>query len=517
MSDADLLLRPATELAGLVRDGELTATELTDLALERIAALDPVLGAFVDVDAEGARATAADISPGDQRPLAGVPIAVKGNTAVAGLRLTCGAALMGDARAAHDHNVVRRLRVAGAVIVGTTALPEYGILPVTEGRRLGPTRNPWDTERTPGGSSGGSAAAVAAGMVPLAHGNDGGGSLRIPASCCGLVGLKPQRGRISHAPELGEQFLGQDGVLTRTVEETAQLLDVLAGPEPGDSSWAPPPPETFAASASREPGRLRIALTCMPSLEDVAVDPACVAAVRDTGLLLDKLGHDVVEADPPWRGERLLDAFAALFGPAVSAQIAAAAKLAGREPREDDMEALSWWVWQRARALDSVQAVLAAVGMQRLARAVVAWAQPYDAIVCPTLAEAPPTIGTIDPMGPDPAATFARGAAFTPFTAISNVTGSPAISLPLAEHPRSGSRWACSSSAGRRARARCWPLRPGSRPLGPGRAGAYNLSSQRRLESRTAHGLRDRGALHRDQGQLMRRGVPGRLHPPDAG
>jgi amidase len=434
VSDAELLLRPAAELAALVRGGELRATELVDVALERIAALDPDIRAFVDVDAEGARAAAAAIAPGDERPLAGVPIAVKANRAVAGLPFTCGAALLQQVRAPHDHNVVRRLRGAGAIIVGTTAMPEYGILPVTEGR-LAATRNPWDTERTPGGSSGGSAAAVAAGMLPLAHGNDGGGSLRIPASCCGLVGLKPQRGRISHAPDLGEQFLSQDGVLTRTVQETAQLLDVLAGPEPGDSSWAPPPPESFAEAAAREPGRLRIALTCSPSLEEVAVDPACAAAVRDTGLLLEELGHEVVEADPPWHGERLLDAFGALFGPAVASGIAAAASLAGREPREDDMEPLSWWVWQRASALSSVQAALVAAGMQRLARTVVTWAQPYDAILCPTLAEAPVPIGTVDPLGADPAATFARGAAFTPFTAISNVTGSPAISLPLAEHP----------------------------------------------------------------------------------
>jgi amidase len=435
VSDGDLLLRPAGELAALVRRGELSGAELTDLALARIAARDPALNAFADVDADGARAAAAAIAPGDDRPLAGVPVAVKGNRAVAGLRLTHGATLTGDVRTQHDHNVVRRLRAAGAVVVGTTTLPEYGILPVTEGRRFGPTRNPWDPSRTPGGSSGGSAAAVAAGMVPFAHGNDGGGSLRIPAACCGLVGLKPQRGRISHAPEIGEQFLSQDGVLTRTVGETAALLDVLAGPEPGDSSWAPAPREPFAVAAAREPGRLRIALTCAPSLDAVAVDPACVAAVHETGRLLASLGHDVVDADPPWGGEGMFGAFTALFGPAVSSQIAATALRVGREPREEDMEPLSWWVWRTSKALDAVDASLAAARMQAHARAVVTWAQPYDAIVCPTLAEAPVPIGTIDPLGSDPRATFHRSGAFTPFTAISNVTGSPAISLPLAQHP----------------------------------------------------------------------------------
>jgi amidase len=433
--DADLLLRPVAELAALVRSGEIGALELTELSLERIAAVGPQINAFVDVDADGARAAAAAVAPGDERPLAGVPVAVKGNRAVTGLRLTHGATLTGDRRAQHDHNVVRRLRAAGAIIVATTTLPEYGILPVTEGRRFGPTRNPWDLGRTPGGSSGGSAAAVAAGLVPLAHGNDGGGSLRIPASCCGLVGLKPQRGRISQAPEVGEQFLSQDGVLTRTVADTALLLDLLAGPVPGDSSWAPPPPEPFAVTAARDPGRLRVALTCAPSLQDAPVDAACVAAAHETAALLESLGHEVVEADPPWSGEDVFDAFAALFGPAVATQIAAAALQAGRAPREDDMEPLSWYVWRRATATDAVRAGLAAVRMQAHARQVVTWAQPYDAILCPTLAEPPLPLGTIDPLAPDPAATFARSGAFTPFTAIANVTGSPAISLPLAEHP----------------------------------------------------------------------------------
>ncbi len=187
---------------------------------------------------------------GDERPFAGVPIAIKNNRALKGWRYTNGCALMKDFIAPYDHNVVRRLKQAGFVIVGTTTLPEYGILPVSEARIFGPTRNPWDLERTPGGSSGGAAAAVAVGMVPVAHGNDGGGSIRIPAACCGLVGLKPARGRISAAPDLGDSSLGIDGVLTRTVADTAAILDVLAGYEAGDATWAPPPSEPFALSAA---------------------------------------------------------------------------------------------------------------------------------------------------------------------------------------------------------------------------------------------------------------------------
>ena len=429
------MFRPADELAQLVRSGELTALALADAALERIAALDPQINAFVNVDADGAREAAMAIGAGDERPFAGVPIAIKNNRAVAGRRLTLGADLMGDHTPHHDHNVTRRLRAAGFVIVGTTTLPEWGILPVTEGRRLGPTRNPWDRERTPGGSSGGSAAAVAAGMVALAHGNDGGGSLRIPAACCGLVGLKPQRGRISLAPEAGEQFLVQDGVLTRTVRETALLLDVLAGSVTGDASWAPPPSEPFAVSAARglepRPPRLRIGVTTLMPLLEADLHPACERAAQDAAGLLASLGHEVEEVSPPWRRPGLLDLFTRAFGPAISSSIAAAGLLAGREPRAQDMEPLSWELWQTSKRVDAVEAELARYALQAFARSITRWAAPYDALLTPALAQPPLPIGTLDPCGPDPAGTFERSGHFTPYTAISNVTGSPAISLPL--------------------------------------------------------------------------------------
>jgi amidase len=435
---ADLTLRPADELAALVRSGELTASELVDASLERIGALQPQVNAFVDVDDAGARAAAAQIGPGDERPFAGVPIAIKNNRAVAGLRLTTGAALPGDFRPQHDHNVTRRLRAAGFVIVGTTTLPEWGILPVTEGRRFGPTRNPWDLARTPGGSSGGSAAAVAAGMVPLAQGNDGGGSLRIPAACCGLVGLKPQRGRISLAPDVGEQFLVVDGVLTRTVRETALLLDVLAGSEVGDASWAPPPPEPFAVSAARglesRPPRLRIGITTLMPLLEAELHPACARAAHDAARLLESLGHDVEEVLPPWQHPGLLDLFTHAFGPAVCSSMASAALLAGRPPREEDMEPLSWAIWTRCNQMTAVEAAVAIYRLQGLGRAITTWAAPYDALLTPALAQPPLSIGELDPCGPDPLGTFERSGHFTPFTAISNVTGSPAIALPLYQH-----------------------------------------------------------------------------------
>ncbi|MDP1847174.1 MAG: amidase [Solirubrobacteraceae bacterium] len=433
-TSADLMLRSATELAELVRAGELSASELVDASLGRIEDLQPQVNAFVDVDHDGARAAAAAIAPGDERPFAGVPVAIKNNRAVTGLRLTTGAALPGDFRPPRDHNVTRGLRAAGFVVVGTTTLPEWGILPVTEGRRFGPTRNPWDLDRTPGGSSGGSAAAVAAGMVPLAHGNDGGGSLRIPAACCGLVGLKPQRGRISLAPDVGEQFLVVDGVLTRTVRETALLLDVLAGSVLGDASWAPPPPEPFAATAAREPPRLRIGVTTLMPLVDAELHPACAQAAHDAARLLEGLGHDVEEVAPPWQQPGLLELFTTAFGPAICSSIASAGLLAGRPPREEDMEPLSWALWTLCNEISAIQATVAGYRLQAYARMVTTWAAPYDALLTPALAQPPLPTGELDPCGPDPLGTFERSAHFTPYTAISNVTGSPAISLPLYQH-----------------------------------------------------------------------------------
>jgi amidase len=436
-SAGDLMFTPVEQLAARVRSGEIAARELVQASLERIERLQPSLNAFVDVFAEDALAQAATVGPGDERPFAGVPIAIKNNRAVAGRRLTFGSDFSTDPVAPYDHNVVARLKRAGFIVVGTTTLPEWAILPTTESRRLGPTRNPWDQSRTPGGSSGGSAAAVASGMVPIAHANDGGGSTRIPAACCGLVGLKPQRGRISVAPEIGHTFLVQDGVLTRTVAETAAVLDLLAGPELGDTAWAPPPPEPYATAARRTPGAKRIAMTVKPPLVETPVDPACVQATQDAAALLERLGHEVVEADPPWAGDQsLLETFTACFGPAVCTQIAVMETLNGRTATPADMEPLSWALWETCKSIDSTTALLSEFQLHRLARAVVTWIAQYDFLLTPALAEAPVPLGTIDPLDEhDPMRrTFRRSGEFTPYTAVFNVTGQPAVSLPLFEH-----------------------------------------------------------------------------------
>ncbi|HEY5144202.1 MAG TPA: amidase [Solirubrobacteraceae bacterium] len=429
---ADLMFRPASELAGLVRSGELSAREVVEASLQRIDALNPTYNAFIDVFHDDALAAADAVGPGDERPLAGVPIAIKNNRPVAGKRWTFASEFFGDFLAPLDAVLVTRLRAAGAIIVGTTNLPELGIVNTTEPRRFGPSRNPWDPERTTGGSSGGAAAAVAAGMIPIAHANDGGGSTRIPAACCGLVGLKAQRGRVTPAPFGGYSFLGIDGVLTRTVNDTAVALDVIAGPDVGDVAWAAPPATPFAGQAQAEPRGLRIALTTLSPVAGAEADPVYVQAVADAADLLRDLGHTVVEADPPWAMPGLEDMFGALWAPMISLQTAFAAQIAGREPTDEDLEPLTMALWNAAREIDALSYAGAEIQLQAAAKGIVQWTAQYDAILCPVLAEPQLPLGTIDTCSADPMTTgFHRAALFTPFTPVSNLTGSPAISVPL--------------------------------------------------------------------------------------
>jgi amidase len=431
VSDSDLMFRPAVELAEMVRSGEVSSRELVETSLERIEELNPALNAFVDVDAERALAAADAVRPGDGRPFAGVPTAIKNNRPVAGLRLTYGCALMAENMCEYDHNVTRRLKDAGFVIVGTTTLPEYGILPVSEARIFGPTRNPWDLERTPGGSSGGAAAAVASGMLPVAHGNDGGGSVRIPAACCGLVGLKPSRGRISAAPELGESALGIDGMLTRTVADTAAILDVLAGYVTGDATWAPPPSRPFAESAASAPGRLRIAATTFSPVPEAVVDPICAQAVADATELLRSLGHEVEEVEPPWQADGLRELFGVVFSNHIALSIGYSGAVAGRAPTAEDMEPMSWAIFSMIRELSAIEGMGAAIRLQQFARRLVSFLDPYDVLLTPALAERPLPLGTLDTAAPDPMSTFSRSGLFTPFTPVFNASGQPGISLPL--------------------------------------------------------------------------------------
>ncbi len=427
----DLLRKPAVELARMVHEGEVTSRELTEASLARIEEVNPSLNHWTLVDADNALAAADAVEPGDPRPFAGVPLAIKDLFApVAGLRMAQGSDLLGEFTPDYDYALVRRFREAGFVLVGKTQTPEFGILPVTEPRRFGPARNPWDPERTTGGSSGGSAGAVASGAVPVAHASDGGGSIRIPAACCGLVGLKPQRGRISRAPDLGDHFLSTDGALARTTADAAALLDVMAGPEPGDATWAPPPEAPFAELAKRNPGKLRVALTFDLPV-DGKLDPECERGARETADALEALGHEVDEVDAPWRDADLLPVFSVLWATNIATSVMHGELVTGTKPSAENIEPLSMWLYETGMGFKAPEYLAALVTLQAFARGVISFWDTYDLVLTPALGQRPVRHGEIDPCGENPADEFKRSGEFTPYTAPFNITGQPAISVPL--------------------------------------------------------------------------------------
>jgi amidase len=267
-------------------------------------------------------------------------------------------------------------------------------------------------------------------MVPLAHAADGGGSTRIPASCCGLVGLKPTRGRISRGPDLADDLLVQDGVLTRTVQDTASMLDILGGYETGDATWAPPPAEPFAEAAAREPGKLRIGYTATPPIE-APLDPVCAQAALDAAQLLTELGHEVEEFEAPWGKEDLLHTFVLAFGTPIALGIHFGGLVSGREPSPELVEPLTWAFWEGIRERTALDYLLARTQLGAISRMVVAVWENYDVVLTPALAERPVPIGEIDACSSDPWEDFRRSGQFTPYTALFNVTGQPAISVPL--------------------------------------------------------------------------------------
>jgi amidase len=417
----DLAFLSAVEQARLVGTREVSSTELVRLYLERIARLDPELNAFVTVCGEAAlkRAAAIDAERGDE-PFRGVPIAVKDLTPTAGLRTTFSSHAYSDFVPEYDTAVVRRIREAGFVIVGKTNTPEFGTTAFTESDLNGATRNPWNTDRTPGGSSGGAAAALAAGLIPIAHGTDGGGSIRIPASCCGVFGLKPSRGRVSSAPFGSLEGLSTAGPLSRTVEDAAHLLDVLAGYEPGDPWWAPPPERPFASAAAAPPGALRIAVTSVPPIE-TPVSSECISALHSAAALLAELGHEVVESTPPWTDPDLFHTFIEVWQAGVALH-----------PIDDLslLTPLNRGLVESARASSAVDYVRAVARLQLIARRTVSFWEKIHVVLTPTLAMPPVAIGWQE-SAEGAIEQLLRNTEFTPFTAIANLTGLPAVSLPL--------------------------------------------------------------------------------------
>lgn len=417
MQAEELAFLPATEQARLVGEREISSTELVQMYLDRIERLDPQLNAYVTVSAEEALADARSPRPG---PFSGVPLAIKDLSETAGIRTTFSCRAFADYIPERDVEVVRRLRAAGFVVIGKTNTSEFGTTAVTESALNGACRNPWDLSRTPGGSSGGAAAAVAAGLAPVAHGSDGGGSIRIPASCCGLFGLKPTRGRISTAPYGDLYGFSTNAPMARTVADAAAFLDAIAGPEPGDWYVAAPPARPFAAEVGEPPGRLRIALAVDPP-HPTPVDPVCLAAAEDAAALLTELGHEVEEVTPSWQKDDMMEFFRTVWQ-----------TIPALYPVPDPglLEPINAFLAQRAAATSSVEYLRALIEVQRYGRAVALFCAEYDLVLTPTLALPPVPIGwNFEPH--DPLEQFMRGAAFTPFTAAVNVAGLPAASLPL--------------------------------------------------------------------------------------
>ena len=416
----------ALEQGAAIRAGDVSATELVDHYLQRVERLSDTVGAFVTVTGEMARKQAllaAGSVGDDSSPLYGVPTAIKDLHLTAGVRTEFGSATMAGYVPDVSDEVVLRIESAGLISLGKTTTPEFGSPCYTEPDNAPPARTPWDLERMAGGSSGGAAAAVASGLVPIAQASDGGGSIRIPASCCGLVGLKPTRGRISGGPMYGDPVgLSTAGPMARTVRDAAAFLDVMAGPAVGDPTWAPPSATTFLAACDQPPGRLRIGRFAAPVIADAPVHPECVAAYESATRLLVSLGHDVEEIDVPLPPEAV---------PTFETCWAVLTALSSAPPgTEGRLRPLTRWLQERGRAVSGPEFGLAVGELRRIAARALRTLAPYDAVLTPTLAQPPLRIGEIRDDA-DPARDFENQKAFTPWTSAWNLTGMPAISLPL--------------------------------------------------------------------------------------
>ncbi|PYV14633.1 MAG: amidase [Acidobacteria bacterium] len=427
---AEIALLDATAQAELVRKKEVQPLELVEAAIERIERVNPRLNAVVTPMFDEARKAAREHIP--DGPFRGVPFLLKDLLAAyAGVPMSWGSGLLRFYIPDHDSELVRRYKKAGLIVVGKTNTPEFGILPTTEPRLFGAARNPWNLERITGGSSGGSAAAVAAGMVAIAHGNDGGGSIRIPASCCGLFGLKPTRARNPLGPDIGDIMGGlvAEHALTRSVRDSAALLDATAGPDIGDPYWAPPPARRFAEEVGRDPGRLRVAFTakaptCVP------IHPECVKAVREAANLCADLGHEVEEDFPKINGNIFTKSFMDVWASGSGSMLDTIEKL-GLKVERESIEPLSWALYEKGKKVTGPEYLVAQSALQSMAREVARFMQKFDILLTPTLAEPPLPLGWFEQPRDNPLRALDRAAAFVPFTPIANATGQPAMSVPL--------------------------------------------------------------------------------------
>lgn len=429
MALEDLLDSDATSIAAAIAGGEVAAVDVVEAAVARVEERNPALNAIVSLRAEAALLEAKAIVPGSS-PLAGVPFVIKDLGAeVAGLPATSGSRLFANRVATADSELVARYRRAGLIVLGMTNTPEFGLNASTEPALHGPTRNPHDTNRSPGGSSGGTSAAVAGGIVPAGHASDGGGSIRIPASACGLVGLKPTRGRTPTYPNLGALSapLSVQHALTRTVRDSALLLDVAAGPMPGDPVRAPAPARPFLEEVGAPPGRLRIAFSELRP-DGQALHPACAAAVRQLADILVSLGHEVEEAAPTMPPGEAMTALAIGMAAPMASRIDAWLTATGRNLAADDLEPFTRVLYDMGKGLSGIDVVRALEAVELVGHAVGPFFDRYDLLLTATIAEPPPALGVLDTMSPE--VMYARASDFSAMTSVYNITGQPAISLP---------------------------------------------------------------------------------------
>ncbi|MFM7616882.1 MAG: amidase [Actinomycetes bacterium] len=427
----------ATAQAELVRTGAASPSELVEAALARLDEVNPALNAVIHDLRDRARVEAA--AGGADGPFRGVPFVVKDlDGTLGGAPFHQGNRLLKAIghTAERDSTLIARLRGAGLVAIGKTNTPEFGLQPTTEPEAYGPTHNPWDLARGPGGSSGGSGAAVAARVVPIGHAGDGGGSIRIPASANGLVGLKPCRGRISLGPDEGEPWNGfvARGVLTRSVRDTAAILDAVHGAVPGDPSAAPGRHGSYVDAAATDPAPLRIGLLTSAPAGMAATMPACVAAAEAAAHTLEGLGHHVEVAAPAALDEGLISNFITVLATNVAVDLEELAAIAGRPVTADDVEAITWTYNEMGRAMTGVRVQQALREVHAWTRRMLAWWEDFDILLTPTLAEVPPMLGDLA-RPDDPGTAVGRATPFVAYCAPFNVTGQPAISVPTAMSP----------------------------------------------------------------------------------
>ena len=429
----EILSLDATAQAELMRRKEIQPIELVEAAIERVEKLNPDLNLVITTLFDEAKTAAVGKIP--DGPFAGVPFLMKDIGAfLAGAPMCMGTALLKGFVPDHDSELTKRFKKAGLIIIGKTNTPEFGLLPTTEPRLFGPSRNPWNIEKTTGGSSGASAAAVASRIVPMAHANDGGGSIRIPASCCGVFGLKPTRARNPLGPDFGDIMSGLvcEHAVCRSVRDSAALLDATSGPDVGDPYFAPAPARPFIEEIGADPGRLKIAFST-ETLTGGAIHEDCLAAVNDAASLCRDLGHEVVEANLTATGDPndSLHAFNVIWYSGCASTINTIARIGGITPQADFFEPLTWAIFEIGREFSASDYLMAVRTLQSVSRDVCKFFVDYDVLLTPVLAEPPVNIGIFDAPESNPMQAWERVVEFAPFTATFNATGQPAMSIPL--------------------------------------------------------------------------------------